>query len=190
MNSVIRILLLSIAASLGSQVYAQASANVDRSLPTVENRRAMAQDLAKSFGELNQQVPQLSPSQRAWLKAEYDDEIAGAGNRYTKRAIAAMDSLEYQLYVVKHRTAEILETLSQIIEASRNSKPVEVALWALLVNQLIDYKYWQAVTSLVERKTIQAKIGNVQSYYFENNTLQAQNLLSRIVIPHLQGRLP
>lgn len=190
MNAVLRILLLLIVASLGSKVCAQAVANLDPSLSTVENRRAMAQDFAKSFGELDRQVPQLSPSQRAWLKVEYDDEIASAGNRYTKRAITAMDSLEYQLHVVKPRTAEILEILSRITEASRKSKSVEVALWALLIHHLMDYQYWQAVASLVERKAIQEKIGNVQSYYFQSYTLQAQNLLSRIVIPHLQERLP
>ena len=190
MNGLFGWCLVFLAALPFTNALAQAELSPDRPLPNKDARRALAQGYAKAFIEVDRQIPQLSPTQVAWLKAEYHEEIAAAGNRFTKRALAAMNSLEYQIHVVKPKTGEIVAALLQITTIGPQSKSTEVALWASVASMLIDNQYWQAVGSLVDRKIIQPRIGHVDSYYSQNYALQAQNILSRIVVPHIDGRLP
>jgi hypothetical protein len=159
-------------------------------LPSTQARRSLAKQWASWFVALDRQIPTLSPSQEKWLKTEYHDEIAAAGNRFTARALAATDSIEFQIHIVKPRNGELVSTLTQIASGAARDKNQEVALWASVSDWLIDYQYWQAVNTLVKRGTVQKKIGHVDSLYFENYTLQARAVLSKIVVPHLEGRLP
>lgn len=180
------VLILSAAPS----ALAQAGLGPDDALPNSEVRRSLAKQWASWFAALDRQIPTLSPSQEKWLKTEYHDEIAAAGNRYTPRAIAATDSLEYQIYLVKPRNGELLSVLTQIANGTARDKNHEIALWASISAWLIDYQYWQAIITLVKRGTVQKKIGQVDSLWFENYALQAKAVLSKIVVPHLEGRLP
>jgi hypothetical protein len=177
------------AALLSVGVFAQAELAPDKPLPNAELRRALAKKYAATFAQLDRQIPQLSPRQETWLKGEYHEQIAAAGNRYTQRALAAMNSPEYQIYVAKPKTGEIAAVMSRIASGTQN-KAAEIALWTTAAYMLIDYEYWQAVGSLVDRKTIQPKIGHVDSYYHQNYALQAQGILSKIVVPYIEGRLP
>lgn len=171
-------------------VLAQSGLGPSDPLPNALARRSLAREWTSWFTALDRQIPTLSPSQEAWLKAEYHDEIAAAGNRFTARAGSAMESLEYQIFLVKPRTAEFVKVLTLIADANVRDKNQEVALWTLVSTWLIDYEYWQAVDELVERGTVQKQIGHVESLYFANYTLQAKDVLSKIVIPHLEGQLP
>lgn len=177
------------AALLSITAFAQAELAADKPPPNSEVRRALATRYAATFTQLDRQIPQLSPTQETWLKGEYHDQIAVAGNRYTQRALAAMSSPEYQIYVAKPKTGEIASVMSKIASGTQ-SRTAEIALWATAANMLIDYQYWQAVGSLVDHKTIQPKIGHVDSYYHQNYALQAQGILSKIVVPYIEGRLP
>ena len=159
-------------------------------LPSAQARQSLAKQWASSFMALDRQIPTLSPSQKNWLKTEYHDEIAAAGNRFTARSVAATDSIEFQIHVVKPRNGELLTALTQIANGNLRDKNQEVALWASVSDWLVDYQYWQAVNTLVKRGTVQKKIGHVDSLYFENYTLEARSVLSKIVVPHLEGRLP
>jgi hypothetical protein len=140
--------------------------------------------------DLDRQIPDLSPSQEEWLRSEYRQQIASAGGRYTARALAATNSLEYQIFITKPRGKEMINALTQIAASRVRDKNQEVALWALIANGFIDYEYWQAVANLVDRGTVQRRIGHVDSLYSENYTLQAKAILSKIVISHLKGQLP
>jgi hypothetical protein len=173
-----------------SGALAQSGLGPSDPLPNALARRSLAREWASWFAALDRQIPTLSPSQEAWLKAEYHDEIAAAGNRFTARAGAAMGSLEYQIHLVKPRTAELVKVLTHIADGNVRDKNQEVALWTLISAWLIDYEYWQAVDTLVERGAVQKQIGHVDSLYFANYTLQAKDVLSKIVIPHLEGQLP
>lgn len=170
-------------------VFAQAELAPGKPLPNSELRRALAKNYAATFAQLDRQIPQLSPAQETWLKGEYHEEIATNGNRYTQRALAAMNSPEYQIFVAKPMTKEIAAVMSKIGSGIQN-RAAEIALWTTAANMLIDIRYWQAVENLVDRKMIQPKIGHVASYYQQNYVTQAQEILSKIVVPYLEGRLP
>lgn len=162
----------------------------EKPYPNAGVRRGLAKEWAAAFAQVDRQLPDLSPSQEAWLRNEYHQQIDSAGGRYTPRALAATSSPEYQIYIAKPRTGEILTALTRIASGAARDKNHEVALWASIANGFIDYGYWQAITSLIDRKTIERRIGHVDSHYYENYALQAQGILSKIVIPHLEGRLP
>lgn len=86
-------------------------------------------------------------------------------------------------------TKEIIAVMSKIGDGVQN-RATEIALWTTAANMLIDIRYWQAVETLVEHKIIQPKIGYVDSYYQQNYVIQAQEILSKIVLPYLEGGLP
>ncbi len=117
------------------------------------------------FIALDRQIPTLSPSQEKWLRTEYHEEIAAAGNRFTPRALAAMDSIEFQIHIAKPRNGELIGALTQIANGTARDRSHEVALWASVSDWLIDYQYWQAVNALVIRGTVQKNIGHVDSLY-------------------------
>jgi hypothetical protein len=159
-------------------------------LPSVDVRRTVAKQWVSTFTTLDRQIQTLSPSQERWLQTEYHDQIATAGNRYTPRALAATNSLEYQIFIVKPRNAEIIDVFTRIATGNVRDKNQEIALWSFAASWFIDAKYWQSLKNLVDRGTVQKKIGDMDGLYFENSTLRAKAFLLRIVIPHLEGRLP
>lgn len=128
--------------------------------PAAETRRSLATEWASSFAALDRQIPSLSPSQEQWLQTEYHDQIAVAGNRYTRRSMEASKSIEYQISVIKPRNAEIINTLNVIATGGIRDKNDEVALWAVVSARFIDF------------------------------TLCAEGILQKIIIPHLLGHLP
>lgn len=151
--------------------------------PDREGRRALARDFEATFAALDQQVPTLSPSQEKWLQTERDQARAS-------RSLAAMDSIEYQISVVKPRTRVIIATLERIYAGKTADKNEEVALWAQLCVWLSDHQYWQAVRALGDKRVVREKIEGDDSLYFENFTNTAHAVLEKIVIPHLRGHLP
>lgn len=162
----------------------------DKPLLDRAGRKALASDWKTTFANLDAQIPSLSPSQRAWILKEYEEEIRNAGNRYTRRAIAVTESLEYQLYVAKPKLAEINRILSALSGGAMRDQRTEIALWTELAFQLIDKSLWQAIENLVQRKTLDRKVNGFESHYFENHVLWGQMVLARFTIPYLEGRLP
>lgn len=156
----------------------------DEPSPDRENRRAIARDLEATFAGLDKQVPTLSPTQEQWLQTEERDQTNSA------RSLAAMDSIEYNISVVKPRTQEVIATLERIRIGKFANKNEEVALWAQVCVWLSDHMYWQAVRMLGDKRVVREKIDGDDSLYFHNFTNTAHAILEKIVIPHLRGRLP
>jgi hypothetical protein len=152
-------------------------------------RQQSAVTWREGFVRLDRQVPTLSPAEERWLKTEIDDEIANARNRYTKRALAAMDSREYQVRVAKSRLREMVAVLNALTAQKAPIPREEVRLWTELASQFMDKEFWQAVDGLVRLKIVDAKINGVDSLYFENHVLWAKGLLDGFVRPYLQGTL-
>ncbi len=162
----------------------------DKPLLDRAGRKSLASEWRTKFANLNAQIPSLSPSQRAWVLKEYEEEIRDAGNRYTRRALAATESLEYQLYVAKPKLAEINRILITLSGSAVPDQRTEIALWTELAFQLIDKLLWQAIETLVQQKTLDRKVNGFENYYFENHVLWGQMVLTRFTIPYLEGRLP
>jgi hypothetical protein len=153
--------------------------------PDAAARREIAHEWLVQMRKLDHQVPTLSPSQRQWLQTERDDEINRNGGVYTKRALAAEDSLEYQIAVVRPKLSEIEDILTTL-ESGRAAGPKEEAFsWSQLAAALIDHSFWQSVTSLVRRGVVEQEVIGVTDLYFENACLRAEAVLRRAVLPLL-----
>jgi hypothetical protein len=110
--------------------------------------------------------------------------------RYTKRALSAIDSVEYQLRVAKPHASDLLQALDLLSSDTNLSLDEEVTLWSFVAHSVMDRMFWQSVDILVQNGFVDRKIGHFDSFYFENYVLLAQGILSKIIIPHLQRELP
>jgi len=151
-------------------------------------RQEEAQRLHDSFTELNAQIPTLSPAEQNWIKAEIDDELSKTGT-YTKRALDAMKSKEYDLHMAKPHVEYIVTVLSQLSTMKFSDQRQEVILWGRLAQLLMDYSFWQSIDGLVQRGIVQKKINGYDAHYYSSHTELAKYILSEIVISHLHGNL-
>jgi hypothetical protein len=160
--------------------------------PTDALNREMRRDLATqwqaSFATLDAQIPSLSPSQQAWLKTEYEDELRRGG--MTTRAISAMKSLEFQIYIAKPRVQQIRRLLSNIATDDAHSQKTEVAIWTEVSYRLSDYSLWEAVEELSRRRVIRGDVNGFKSFLFLNHAEWGRTILERITLPHFAGALP
>jgi hypothetical protein len=104
----------------------------------------------------------LSPAEQPWLKTEVDDEISNAGNKYTKRALDAMEGREFSIRVVRSRLGSIIDVLRQLSDATLLEQKAEVRLWTNLVAMYLDNELWQSVTTLVKLRIINPDIDGVK----------------------------
>lgn len=158
--------------------------------PGRSSRTTVAERLATEARKMAASVPTLSPSQQEWVRVEITDAIDSAGNRYTPKALNAMDSKEYDIFVAKPRM-ESLATILERIASGRLSQRDEVVLWAEATVYLSDSKLWQAVDSLVSRGVVDAALlGEHRRLFFHNQAIKAHYITARILVPYLKGRLP
>lgn len=161
----------------------------DSHIPDRQARIAFAKRTRDAFAKLHFKIPTLLPMQREWLRKEVDDEFKRSGGRYTKRSLAAMESLEYSLRVAKIGTQKIQEILNEIIDSRNQSK--EVAAWTTLSCLLLDYGYWQALDVLIREDVIEKEINGIDGRHFLNHSLWVkENVLAPIVLNYIQGKLP
>jgi hypothetical protein len=155
--------------------------------PSKAIRVKQARGWLEGFGKLDTQVPTLSPRERQWLEREYDDQVASG--TYTPRALAAMDSPEYEKRVVRQRLDRILSELRGLAAADTMPLEVEVWTWTELAADFMDVTMWQSVTAMVKRKDVAPDINGVKQLYLENHILWAQTILRRVVSPYFAGSL-
>jgi len=148
-----------------------------------------AQKELKEFRKLNAQIPTLSPAEQSWLWTEYDDEIARAGNRWTKRALAATNTKEYDLRLAKPHVEQIIKVLSQLSRPSISDQRSKVILWAKLASLYMDYGFWQAIEGLVQKGIVDKKINGREYGYYINHAEWARGIINVIVIGYLNGNL-
>lgn len=154
---------------------------------TSSARRVRAAELLTTFRRIDRELPTLSPSEALWLKTEYDDELAQAGNRFTARSLAVLDSREYQIRVVRRAVAPMLNTLAALASEGPIDSSSEARLWTIVAVGLIDQQLWQSVGRLVKLGLVGPEINGFTGLYFESHSLLAREILGRVVIP-LLGR--
>jgi hypothetical protein len=155
------------------------------SAPNVRDEQAKI--WLKGISKLEASVPTLSPEQRAWLKTEYDDEIQRNGGKYTKRALKASESIEYQVAVARPQLEQLKALLTTLTTLSPPYDfPKEAELWTGVAVRFMDQNLWQAVTHLVRHGVVDKSIDGVDELYFENHVFWAQVILQRGVIPMLE----
>src|SRR5215469_4279171 len=80
---------------------------------TRDSRRSQAAEWLGEISKLDNQIPTLSPAEKAWLKVEYDDELAREG-RLTPRAIRAFQSKEGLARSTKPVTSAMVSVLQRL----------------------------------------------------------------------------
>lgn len=158
--------------------------------PAPQARTNQAREWLEGFGHLDRQIPTLSPTESAWLKKEYDDQIASAGGKFTKRAIAAADSTEYHKRLARQWLDAIMVDLLILSGSRQLNRQDEIIAWTRLAANMIDPGFWQAVEVLRERKVVSGDLNGVKEFLLENHVGWAQIVLARIVLPMMEGAKP
>lgn len=139
--------------------------------------------MRKDFREFSDKIPTLSPSEDAWLKKEYDDQIASAGS-FNSRAIAASKSVEFKKKYVTNTIKRILVqlyNLDQVISAKDRKKEIEI--WSLVTARLIDQTYAEAVVDLSNKGVI--KQTDVPFVVGHASAGMIQNLLAQCILDNV-----
>jgi hypothetical protein len=153
-------------------------------------REQTAAEWLRGFGKIDRELPMLSPAEESWLKTEYDDEIARAGNRYTARALAASKSREYQIRTARLYLTPIISTLESLAQSEKTrDRPMpdreEIVLWTKLVSMFIEQDFWQAIDRLVQLRMINGSINGVTEFHYETYVLWARIVVNEVVLPYL-----
>jgi hypothetical protein len=154
-----------------------------------QSRQQEARGWLDGFRKLDAQLPTLSPAEQRWLRTEYDDEINNAGGHFTKRALDATNSREFNLRIAKAHVAKIIPILSELSRPDAQDQKREVILWASLASLFMNNEFWQAIDSLVERGVIEKEINGVKQFYSLNHTLAAKYIVEEVVLRYLNGNL-
>jgi hypothetical protein len=115
---------------------------------TRDSRRAQAAEWLSEVTKLNDEIPTLSPAEQAWLKVEYDDEIARAGGHFTPRASRARYGKEGSARFAKPIAQQMVSILRQLASTSALSQKAEVTLWSQLGYLALDGSFWGDVSTL------------------------------------------
>jgi len=159
--------------------------------PNRKVRQAQASAWLSCLKKLENQIPTLSPAEKRWIETEYDKELEREKYRkLTRRASAAMDSKEYHIRLTRSHIRELINTLTLLADNKPIERNKEVEAWAILAHQFINGEFWRSISVLVERQIIDKKICDYEALYFENFVLQAQAIIQRVIISHLEGSLP
>jgi len=159
--------------------------------PNRKVRQAQASVWLSCLKKLENQIPTLSPAEKRWIETEYDKELERENYRkYTRRASAAMDSKEYHIRLARSHMGELIDTLTFLADNKPIEMNKEVEAWAILSHQFMNGEFWRSISVLVERQIIDKKICHYEALYFENFILQAQAIIKRVIISHLEGSLP
>jgi hypothetical protein len=156
--------------------------------PNQEIRQNQAAKWLNCFLKVQEQIPTLSPAEKRWLEVEVDNELAKG--TYTQRAMAAMESREYNIRVARSHIERIISTLTLLSKNKLVEKNREVIAWARLVNHFLYYEFWQSLSDLVDRKIIDKEICGYTHVYFINFATQAREIIRRVITHHLYRTLP
>jgi hypothetical protein len=116
-------------------------------LETRLGRQQEAQEQLASFKKLNSQLPTLSPDDKKYVQTEYYEQIKSG--RFTKRAMAAMNSKEYLLHKTKPQVEMIIGILTELSNSGLSRKR-EVYLWANLSSLYLNVEFWGNFPMLAE----------------------------------------
>jgi hypothetical protein len=184
------ILFAGIATSLAGQEIPRTIASSSNWADTLDSRRAQAGDWLREISRIESQIPTSSPSEQAWLKVEYDDEMARNGA--TPRANRARYSKEGASRFAKPVAARMVAILDQLSSRSPLTEPREVALWSELAYLGLDTNFWGDVSTLgdlgVLSRNPQSKVGTgglpgYQELLRGIWASRAQDILRSIVLP-------
>ncbi|MGO6883028.1 hypothetical protein ACCS44_29710 [Rhizobium ruizarguesonis] len=114
---------------------------------TPGERDRLAAFIKPIFERIYPKLPTLSPSEQAWLKAEYQDQLGPNGA--SQRAISASTSTEFAKWYARMITAEIIQETAGIIK-SQYDVGIEMREWTYLAMDIRDDSYASSLRKLAE----------------------------------------
>jgi len=148
---------------------------------TDAERDQVAAYLVTVFSKLDNAIPTLSPTEAAWLKTEYDDQLAANNDTFTTRAATASGSIEMAKRTAKQQTDRIVATAG-IISKYQYKFDYELSEWARLTSMIIDVSYGWKVEQLQKANVItESAMPRPAMYYKENMTIFGQCLLNDVI---------
>lgn len=187
------ILLAAFATPSASQEIPKTIASSSNWAETLDSRRAQAAEWLREVSRMESQIPTLSPSEQAWLKVEYDDEIARNGA--TPRANRARHGREGALRFAKPAAARMLAILEQLSSRETLASRREVTLWSELAYLGLGQNFWGDITTLgdlgVLSRSPQSRVGTgglpgYQDVLHGIWAARAQDILRSIVLPFVE----
>jgi len=160
---------------------------------TPEKRLNLATNMYNDFNKLRRAVPTLSPSQKSWLSSETK---AAEEEKSAARYRSLWETSEYDLNIVNSNLDLIIYALSKIKKTTITKKE-EVLHWSVISNILSNRDFFQSLHSLADKGLINDDLlefinGTPDDLQLNvaNSIAKSQSILSEIVIPYLDGRLP
>jgi hypothetical protein len=195
-ESVNRAAVLAYVALIGATVVASARQQIPRAVASSvnwtesrETRRHQAAEWLAEVSAIEVQIPTLSPAEQAWLKTEYDDELARNHGAYTPRSARARHSKEGSAHFAKPIAAEIVLLLRQLAATTPLTQQREVALWSQLCYRTLDLNFWGDIASLGEHGVVardpQSRQQNHQQALHQTWALRVHEILRAIVVPYV-----
>jgi hypothetical protein len=186
-NIVIVIFLVLISTSISdASVFFEIKPKLDPNRPPNKQERInFARALYKKFYEMNDAIPNLSPSQEKWLKSEELSE-----NPYRK--LKAHESDEHYLQDTKERLENILKALGIIINGLHKDQKHEVLYWLGVADGMIDFNLSLGIAELVNRNLVifsDERFGNSDLMLWVFGKI-GRSILSAVIAPYIMGQLP
>ena len=185
------LLVLGLVPELGAQEIPKNITSSVRWAETRESRRAQAVEWLAEVTSIERQIPTLSPAEEAWLKVEYDDEIAREGYM-TPRAASAMVSKEGAARSSKPIARTLVSILESLSVPSGLNEANEVLLWTRLAYVALDLNFWGDIARLGELKIVKRNPQSALTTILEYQELlrgtwasRVEEILGRIVLPYL-----
>ncbi len=148
---------------------------------SAEDRDLVADYLLTAFEKMDAKIPTLSPSEAAWLKTEFDDQLAVNGNRFNERSLAAAGSLEFAKKAAKDQTQGIIATAGAIKDYKFDNG-LEVEAWAKLDAMVIDVQYAQNIIKLTNAGLLsETDLPRPSQFFQQNMTLFGQCILRDVI---------
>ena len=160
---------------------------------TQTSRRAFAKKLVGEIAALEAEIPTLSPSEEAWLKVEYDDEVA-QGRSGSMRAMNAFWSKEGLSRSAKADIRSFLLVLERLASPTTLSEREEVALWGKVAAVEVDQFVWSHILGLGDFKVLSRSPGASKidvgygELYIQVWAIRGGQILNDVVLPYLDKR--
>lgn len=156
-----------------------------------QDRIELAKTYKERISKLDEAIPTLSPSQKEWLRKEYDENNQSGGN--VRRAMAASDSKEFNIRLAKRMTSENRKIITRLASEKFETRREEAYLWAIFAVNLSYYEATHALFNLAERGMFDMSLTNGQG---SDDKLiaehvresQAHAIYANFVAPYLRDR--
>jgi hypothetical protein len=158
----------------------------------------MAGHWLRELESIDDNIATLSPAEAAWLKLEYDDELAGNQGSFTPRSLAAYRSIELAKRESKRGVGYILRTLRELASPVGGiDDNVETLLWMeLCISGVTDSTLWSRISTLVEEGILfgdgpgaNLVVGDIEVFFMYLWAFRVESITREVTLPWINSRV-